>query len=103
MAENKYLAHWNLKGEKPYHRYSNAGGMDHVCENVASRSGTGSVGRDSSADAVFAAMSGLHAGFMAEVPPEDGHRKNVLNKWHTHVGIGFHQGALVSLSVIESP
>lgn len=24
-----------------------------------------------------------------ERPPYDGHRKNILNRWHTHVGLGF--------------
>ena len=33
-AENNYLGHWNLAGEKPYHRYAFAGGYDHVSENA---------------------------------------------------------------------
>ena len=26
-AENGYISHWNMKGEKPYHRYAFAGDM----------------------------------------------------------------------------
>ena len=33
-AINKYLSHWNMAGEKPYHRWYNAGGLDHVVENA---------------------------------------------------------------------
>jgi len=30
MAARQYLAHWNLQGQLPYHRYHFAGGRDHV-------------------------------------------------------------------------
>ena len=33
-AENNFIGHWNLAGEKPYHRYAFAGGYDHVSENA---------------------------------------------------------------------
>ncbi|MBP8960203.1 MAG: hypothetical protein KBG40_07230 [Bacteroidales bacterium] len=33
-AEYGYISHWNMKGEKPYHRYAFAGGYDHVSENA---------------------------------------------------------------------
>jgi len=29
--------------------------------------------------------------FFNEVPPNDGHRKNILKPWHTKVGIGIAQ------------
>ncbi len=33
-AENGYISHWNMAGEKPYLRYAFAGGYDHIAENV---------------------------------------------------------------------
>ena len=33
-AENGYVSHWNLAGEKPYLRYAFAGGYDHISENA---------------------------------------------------------------------
>ena len=29
-AANRFSGHWNMRGEKPYHRYAFAGGVDHV-------------------------------------------------------------------------
>ena len=34
-AENDFIGHWNMRGEKPYHRYALAGGVDHVSENAS--------------------------------------------------------------------
>jgi uncharacterized protein YkwD len=35
MAKGKFLSHWGTDGRKPYHRYSFAGGIDAVQENVS--------------------------------------------------------------------
>ena len=35
-----------------------------------------------------AAIEKVQEAFMAEVPPHDGHRRNILKAWHTHVGVG---------------
>ncbi len=84
-AKAGYSGHYNLAGQKPYHRYAFAGGVDHVSENAA--------GRWSSApldpEEAWSFMTEAHAAFMAEKPPYDGHRVNVINKDHTHVGLGY--------------
>ena len=36
MIRGQFLSHWGSDGRKPYHRYSFAGGIDAVQENVAS-------------------------------------------------------------------
>jgi len=84
-ARAGYTGHWNLAGEKPYHRWAAAGGRDHVSENAG--------GLDSSGPLNPAGIPGfigrLHGSFMAERPPSDGHRRNVLEKGHTQVGLGY--------------
>jgi len=83
-AKNRFSGHWNMRGEKPYHRYAFAGGVDHVSENAASYSSSAAIQAGSEPDL----MRQLHDMFMAERPPEDGHRQNVLGRHHTHIGIG---------------
>jgi hypothetical protein len=88
---NKYLGHWNMKGEKPYHRYAFAGGLDHVSENAASSTcGEKQVFADR--EEVFAEqMLKLHQEFMAERAPDDGHKQNCIAKDHNFVGIGVYR------------
>jgi uncharacterized protein YkwD len=86
-AENKFTGHWNMAGEKPYHRYGFAGGYDHVSENA--------FGEWSSADyqvsdeKISSLMKSGHASFMSERSPNDGHKKNIIEKSHNFVGIGY--------------
>ena len=87
-AENGYISHWNMAGEKPYHRYAFAGGYDHVAENVFGEWTTGSY--DKSLSSVSEKMESGHSSFMAERAPADGHKKNIINKTHNFVGIGFY-------------
>jgi uncharacterized protein YkwD len=88
-AENAYAGHWNMAGEKPYHRYAFAGGKDHVSENAASRSLSGD-SFDQSANGILENMVYLHNLFMSERAPNDGHKKNCLDKAHNFVGIGYY-------------
>jgi len=87
-AENQYLSHWNLAGEKPYHRYAFAGGNDHVSENAYGESTTGMFAHSSQTIADM--MKQGHNSFMAERAPADGHRKNIIEKSHNFVGIGYY-------------
>ncbi len=87
-AENNYISHWNLKGEKPYHRYAFAGGKDHISENVYSQSTTGKYVYSPSV--ISELMTAGHSSFMAEKAPNDGHKKTILEKSHNFVGIGYH-------------
>jgi uncharacterized protein YkwD len=76
MLRNRYVSHWNLEGYKPYHRYSFAGGTDSVHENVSGSDGA--VGSGGLAQVLPRAIQ-CHARMMAERPPLDGHRRNILD------------------------
>ena len=86
-AENDFTGHWNMAGEKPYHRYAFAGGDDHVSENAYGE--WSSADYDHSGSNIGAMMKSGHESFMAERAPNDGHKQNILDKNHNFVGIGF--------------
>lgn len=90
MAGQGYLSHWNLRGLLPYHRYHFAGGRDHLQENLSRMTVISSRPEPIAAtpNDVLANLLNAHQRFMQEKPPLDGHRKNVLDARHTHVGIG---------------
>jgi uncharacterized protein YkwD len=87
-AENNYIGHWNLAGEKPYQRYAFAGGHDHVSENAF---GEWSSAKYSDKESnISSMMEAGHNTFMSERAPNDGHKMNIINKSHNFVGIGFY-------------
>ena len=86
-AENGYVSHWNLAGEKPYHRYAFAGGYDHVSENAYGEWTSGRLSNSKSE--ISKMMEAGHGSFMSERAPNDGHKKNIIDKAHNFVGIGF--------------
>ena len=84
QIRNETTGHFTLDGQPPYMRYSLAGVDDGISENAAAWS----------ANYVFSERS-LHemarrsqAAMMAELPPNDGHRRTILDPHATHVGIG---------------
>ena len=84
MAADGYASHWGRDGRKPYHRYSFAGGVDATQENVSAADNTWSMKvSDLKQDAAY-----LHVRLYNEKPPHDGHRRTILARQHTHVGIG---------------
>jgi uncharacterized protein YkwD len=87
-AENDFLGHWNLNGEKPYHRYAFAGGYDHVSENAFGEWSTANY--TVSAANIISMMQAGHETFMAEKSPYDGHKKNITGESHNFVGIGYY-------------
>ncbi len=90
MAGHRYLSHWNLRGLLPYQRYHLAGGRDHIQENL-SRMTVVSTNRfpiGTQPAEVLPHLLRAHERFLEETPPWDGHRKNILDPVHTHVGIG---------------
>jgi hypothetical protein len=87
-AENEFLSHWNLAGEKPYHRYAFAGGHDHVSENAFGEWTDGRYEINSSI--ISSKMKTGHEGFMKEKAPNDGHKKNITDPLHNWVGIGYY-------------
>jgi len=84
MAQHGFLSHWGSDGRKPYHRYSLAGGIDALQENVSSADAIQSV----TSAGVLKDLSDMHQSMLAEVAPNDGHRKTILYPRHTHVGFG---------------
>ncbi len=87
-AENGYTGHWNLAGEKPYHRYAFAGGYDHVSENAFGE--WSSDNYEITNATIRSLMMTAHGKFMAERAPADGHKKNIIEKTHNFVGIGYY-------------
>jgi uncharacterized protein YkwD len=84
MAGGNYVSHWGRDGLKPYHRYSFAGGTDATQENISAADSTWSTRlADLKQDTAY-----LHVRMYQETPPDDGHRKTILEPQHTHVGFG---------------
>ena len=86
MLTEGYVSHWGRSGAKPYYRYAQMGGNDHLAENI-------SFSKFSSSDPtahinVRQTILKDHKKMLAEQAPNDGHRRTILNPNHTHVGIG---------------
>jgi Cysteine-rich secretory protein family len=96
MAQHGFTAHWGSDGSVPEQRYTEAGGTDLVQENVACL--FDGVPRDLDPSPHFdpALLEQLEKMFMDEVPPNDGHRRNILKPGHHRVGIGLAQPATVN-------
>jgi hypothetical protein len=96
MAAHGFTAHWGSDGSVPEQRYTEAGGTDMVQENVACL--FDGVPRELDANPRYdpALLEQLEKMFMDEVPPNDGHRKNILKPKHHRVGIGLAQPAAVN-------
>lgn len=84
MATGHFISHWGHDGRKPYHRYSFAGGTDAVQENAGSADNVPSL----AVPGILDELRERHQAMLAEVPPHDGHRKTILDPYHTHVGFG---------------
>jgi len=87
-ADNDYIGHWNMAGEEPYLRYAFAGGYDHVSENAYGEWSSDNYNISSSV--VSSMMNSGHTKFMSERAPNDGHKKNIIDKSHNFAGIGFY-------------
>ena len=90
MFDNYFISHWGTDGLKPYMRYTIEGGLRYEQENSAY---SGWYDRTENPDSyapidVRQELQALQAAMMAEVPPDDGHRRNILNKSHTSVNLG---------------
>lgn len=84
---NRTVGHYSLDGLSPFARWGFMGGVDFVAENSCSWYWTGS-DRTWTRDAVMEILREFEAQMLAEVPPNDGHRKTILNPAHTAVGMG---------------
>jgi uncharacterized protein YkwD len=84
MVNGNFLSHWGSDGRKPFHRYGFAGGTAAVQENCSAADDIESV----SPPRVLNDLHDMHESMLNEVPPHDGHRKTILDPFHTHVGFG---------------
>lgn len=83
-ARSGGVGHWDAAGRAPYVRWGELGGLDYHVENTGFLSfSSGRLEGD-----VETLLLRLHATMMAETPPEDGHRRVILDPAFTHVGIG---------------
>jgi uncharacterized protein YkwD len=84
MIDRNYFSHWNPEGLGPEHRYTLAGGRHAVFENLHARVTTWSDGSPAAIEDWPSVITEAHQGLL-ESP---GHRENIMNPAHTHVGIG---------------
>jgi len=78
---NSYSSHWSLDGLKPYMRYTLAGGVNYVGENVF---GTGASGGPSETRDPREMMEQAQQRLM----DSPSHRANILNRWNKKVSLG---------------
>lgn len=105
MTLNNHHGHYDIDGKKPWQRYSQVGGLGYVSENTFWWSAREYEGYDQdalteeSAEKPFT-LHGVQAfkksdidraesGYYNEKPPNDGHRKCILDPIHNGVGIAF--------------
>lgn len=102
MARLGYLGHWGSDGSVPEQRYTEAGGRDLVFENALCVTDGKARKLDPEPRIDPEAIERAEAMFFDEVPPNDGHRRNILRRWHNRLGIGIAQ-ALPLAGEITTP
>jgi hypothetical protein len=88
MARYGYTGHWGTDGSVPEQRYTEAGGRHFVTENAACFFDGQERPLDPSPVFDAVDLEKIQGAFMAEVPPHDGHRRNILTPIHTRLGVG---------------
>lgn len=91
MARNSFLGHWGTDGSVPEQRHTEAGGADMVMENALCYTDEKKRAVDANGKIDPKAIEKSESAFFDEVPPNDGHRKNILKPHHTRVAIGIAQ------------
>ncbi|MCG6553832.1 MAG: CAP domain-containing protein [Candidatus Magnetominusculus sp. LBB02] len=87
MAAGDFFGHIGLSGSLPFHRYNlDEGGYGHVAENVCLFKSSAVISSDEKNITELSAKG--HGMFMAEVAPDDGHRRTILDRRHNYVGLG---------------
>jgi uncharacterized protein YkwD len=86
-ASNGFISHWGLDGEKPQRRYTLAGGLDAVDENESVTLWLEGGFQGVSKEQLKTIVAEHQSAMVNELPPDDGHRKNILDPHHTGVGI----------------
>ncbi len=96
MASNGFTGHIGSDGSPPEQRYTQSGGVHFVQENAACLFDGKPRKLEASPRFDPTKLAELHEMFMNEVPPNDGHRRNILKPLHNRVGIGLAQPAGVN-------
>lgn len=91
MAAKGFTGHIGTDGSVPEQRYTESGGEHFVQENAACLFDGKERKLDEKARFDPVKLAQLHQMFMDEVPPNDGHRQNILKALHNRVGIGLAQ------------
>jgi hypothetical protein len=91
MANHGYLGHWGSDGSIPEQRHTEAGGSDMVLENASGFFDEKLRVLDPRPLIAPAEIVRAERSFFEELPPADGHRKNILRPAHRKVGIGIAQ------------
>ncbi len=91
MARNGYLGHWGSDGSVPEQRFTESGGTDMVLENASCFTDEQKRNLDGTPSIDPHNVEQTEDMFFHEVPPHDGHRKNILKPLHKTVGIGVAQ------------
>lgn len=84
MVQNNYFSHWNQEGLGPEHRYAQIGGEYVAMENLHAFSYTYDNGSAAPIEDWQEVIKNAQIGLMNS----PGHRANILDPAHTHVGIG---------------
>lgn len=88
MARHGFTAHIGSDGSSPEQRHTDAGGVAMVMENAACFADA--IDRELDPDPRFTVeeLERIETTFISEVPPMDGHKRNILTPWHTSLGVG---------------
>ncbi len=88
MTRHGFTSHWGTDGSLLEQRYTEAGGQHMVHENAACFSDAQRRELDDRPLFEPALLEQIQEAFMAELPPDDGHRRNILKPVHNRLGIG---------------
>jgi uncharacterized protein YkwD len=108
MARMCYLSHWDQMGRLPDQRYTEQGGAGFVQENVflgmhyRRSQPDGPVALESSPLFSRTELEEIEQTYMNELPPNDGHRQNILNPYHTQVGISLAKSSDSDATIIAN-
>jgi uncharacterized protein YkwD len=85
------IGHYLTDGLSPYERYAAwSGSSDCTGQNACSTYDVR--GQTWDFDRLSAKLVEYERMMISERPPDDGHRRNILSPWHTHVGLGLAWG-----------
>jgi hypothetical protein len=85
QVRERTTGHFLTNGLPPYARTAFAGVFGMQFENSVTWRTTASAFDETAAELALSA----HAGMLAETPPNDGHRRTILDPAVTHVGVGY--------------